>query len=79
MLYSNSERSVQFLKQNDFLTYSWMFLRSNTLEQVEFKLEKIIDTATYRKMLEKAIIPTIYSRHKHLREHPHNDVRFSNR
>ena len=32
----------QFLKQNAFLTCSWRFLRSNTLEQLEFKLEKII-------------------------------------
>ena len=39
--HSNSERSDQFLKQNAFLTYSWRFLRSNTLEQ--FKLEKIIE------------------------------------
>ena len=34
------KRSVQFLKLNAFLTCSWRFLRSNTLEQ--FKLEKII-------------------------------------
>ena len=36
----NSERSVQFLKQNTFLTCSRKFLRSNTVEQLEFKLEK---------------------------------------
>ena len=36
--YSNSESSVQFLKQNAFLTYSWMFIRSNKLKQLEFKL-----------------------------------------
>ena len=41
-IYSNSERSVQFLKQNDFLTCYWRFLKYNTLEQLEFKLEKII-------------------------------------
>ena len=29
-------------QQNAFLTCSWRFLRSNTLEQLEFKLEKII-------------------------------------
>ena len=52
--YSNSERSEQFLKQNVFLTYFWMFhsrctLRIDkyffifdTLEQYEFKLEKLI-------------------------------------
>ena len=38
----SSERSEQFLKQNAFLTCSWRFLRSNILEQLDFKLEKII-------------------------------------
>ena len=33
-IYSNSKRSEQFLKQNVFLTCSWSFLRSNTLEQL---------------------------------------------
>ena len=32
-IYPNSERSEQFLKQNAFLTYSWRFIRSNTLEK----------------------------------------------
>ena len=46
---SNSKRSVQFLKQNAFLTCSWRFLRPNILEQLEFKLEKfILDFETYR-------------------------------
>ena len=31
-----------FWQQNDFLTCSWRFLRSNKLEQLEFKLEKNI-------------------------------------
>ena len=31
-----------FWKQNAFLTCSWRFLRSNKLEQLEFKLEKNI-------------------------------------
>ena len=39
---SKSERSEQYLKQNAFLTYFGRFLRSNTLEQLELKLEKII-------------------------------------
>ena len=39
---SNSESSEEFLKQNAFLTFSWRFFRSITLEQLEFKLEKII-------------------------------------
>ena len=33
-------RSKQFLKLNAFLTCSWRYLRSNTLEKSEFKLEK---------------------------------------
>ena len=43
------EQSIQtvkgqnnFLQQNAFLTCSWRFLISNNLEQLEFKLEKII-------------------------------------
>ena len=32
-IYSNSEKSERFFKQNAFLTYSWRFLRSKTLEQ----------------------------------------------
>ena len=38
--YSNSNRSLQFLKQNYFLTCSWRFFRSNTLEQFIFKSGK---------------------------------------
>ena len=41
-IYLNRERSEQFLKQNAFLTCSWRFLRSNELEELEFKLEKNI-------------------------------------
>ena len=41
---SNSER------QNNFLTCSWSFLLSNTLEQLKFKLEKKYwDLETFRK------------------------------
>ena len=38
-IYSNSERSEQFLVTECFFN---LFLRSNKLEQLEFKLEKII-------------------------------------
>ena len=41
-IYSKGERSVHFLKEKGFLTCSWRFLRSNALEQLEFKSEKII-------------------------------------
>ena len=41
-IYSNSERSLQFLKQNVFLTCSLRILRSNELEHLGFKLEKVI-------------------------------------
>ena len=33
---------VNFWQQNAFLTCFWRFLRSNKLEQLEFKLEKNI-------------------------------------
>ena len=37
------EQFIQTVKgQNNFLTCSWRFLISNKLEQLEFKLEKII-------------------------------------
>jgi len=36
-IYLNSERSEQFLKQNAFLTYSWRFMKTNKLKQLEFK------------------------------------------
>ena len=39
-IYSISERSQQFLKQNTLLTDFWRFLRTNILNQFEFKLEK---------------------------------------
>ena len=41
-IYSIRESSVQFLKQNVFLTYFWGGFRTKILEQLEFKLEKII-------------------------------------
>ena len=41
-IYSNTERPIQFLKQNTFSTCSWRFLWSDTLEQLRFKLEKLI-------------------------------------
>ena len=36
------KRPEQFLVTECFLTCSWRFLRSNELEQLEFKLEKVI-------------------------------------
>ena len=35
-------RSLEQFIQNAFSTCSWMFLISNQLEQLEFKLEKVI-------------------------------------
>ena len=35
------KRSEQCLKQDALFTSSWRFLRSDTLEQLEFKLENI--------------------------------------
>ena len=37
----NQFRSVQFLKHDAFLSCSWRFLGANTLEKLEFNLEKI--------------------------------------
>ena len=34
-MYSNCEKSLQFLKQNSFLTFFWGFLKSYRLEQLE--------------------------------------------
>jgi hypothetical protein len=39
-IYSNSERSEQFLVTECFLTCSWELLTSKKLEQLEFKLKK---------------------------------------
>ena len=39
-MYSNSERSEQYLKQDAFLTYSGMFLRSRKLEQFRIQIGK---------------------------------------
>jgi hypothetical protein len=42
LIYSKFERSKQFLQWNAFLTCSWRCLRSNTLEKLEFKFEKLL-------------------------------------
>ena len=39
-LNSKSLKGQNNFKQNAFSTYSWRFLRCNTLEQLEFKLGK---------------------------------------
>ena len=44
-IYLDSEMTEKLLKKDAFLTYSWSFLRSHTLEQLEFEVEKI--TGTY--------------------------------
>ena len=55
-IYSNSERSEQFLvTECFFLTCSWRFLISNKLEQLEFKLEKILGFRNMQGNLEKYI------------------------
>ena len=52
-IYSNSERSVQLLKQNTFLTCSWRFLRSDTIEQLEFNWKKWLGFRNLQEKLEK--------------------------
>ena len=51
--FSMSKSSKSFYKQNAFLTCSWRFLRSNKLEQLEFKLEKILGFRNMQEKLEK--------------------------
>ena len=41
-IYSNSERAEQFLKQNAFSNLFLEVSQTNKIEQLEFKLEKII-------------------------------------
>ena len=43
-----------FWQQNAFLTCSWRFLRYNELEQLEFKLEKILGFRNMQEKLENA-------------------------
>ena len=45
-----------FWYQNVFLTCSWRFLRSNKLEQLEFKLEEIIGIQKHQEKFEKNLI-----------------------
>ena len=42
-------------QQNAFLTCSWRFLRSNKLEQLEFKLEKLLGFRNMQENLEKTL------------------------
>ena len=63
----NSEKSEQSLKQNAFLIYFWRFLRSNTLEQLDFKLEENnCDVETYRNKLESFIADRIIFKRKYV-------------
>ena len=50
--YSNSERSEQVLVAECFFC-SWRFLRSNKLEQLEFKLEKFIGISKSERKVRK--------------------------
>ena len=51
-----------FWQQNSFLTCSWRFLISNKLEQLEFKLEKILGFRNMQEKLEKMC--TSFENHK---------------
>ena len=51
--YLDSARTEHLLKQKAFLTYSWRFLRSHTLEQLEFKLEKMTGILKYAEKVSK--------------------------
>ena len=51
-IYPNSKKSEQFLKQNAFLTSSWRFFRSNTLEKSVKMIGIYKHTGKVRKSLE---------------------------
>ena len=50
-IYSKSERSEQFLWQSAFSTCSWRFLRSNILEQIVLRWEKLLGFRNLQKNL----------------------------
>ena len=58
-IHSNIERTEQSLTQNGFRTYFWRFLRSNKLEHLQFKLEKMWDLEIYRKSKKNVIFTYI--------------------
>ena len=56
-IYSNSERSEQFLATECFFNFCpWKFIISNKLEQLEFKLEKIIGIVKHTGKVRKRIL-----------------------
>ena len=55
-IYSNSERSEQFVKQN---VCSWRFFRSNILEQLDFIFEKILGFRNLQEKLEKSFFSNL--------------------
>ena len=56
---SNRERSEQFLVTECFFNLSWRFLRSNKLEQLGFKLEKIILISKHAEKVRKWFHPIV--------------------
>ena len=65
--YPNSERSEQcLLAEWFFFTCFWRFLRFNKLEQLEFKLEKIIGILKHAGKVKKCYLILWYCREKYL-------------
>ena len=54
-IYSNWQKTEQFLKQNAYLTYFWNFIRSNIIEQLQFKNNNW-DLETGRKIERKTLL-----------------------
>ena len=52
-IYSNSERPEQFLATESFSTCSWIFIKSDKSEQLEFKLQKLLWFRNMQEKLEK--------------------------
>ena len=60
-IYSNSERSEEFLKRNAFLTYSEMFLSSDKLKiKIKFKLKKIIWIEKHAEKVRKLVANNVW-------------------
>ena len=60
-IFSNSKRSEKNLKQKASLAHSWRFLRSGTLEQLQFKLGEKMG---FRNLQEKLANSHLYSGHE---------------
>ena len=72
-IYSNSERSEQFLVTECFFNFcSWRFLISNKLEQLEFKLEKLLGFRNMQEKLENMYLGIMFAERNALNQFGRN-------